>query len=140
MVKIVNNEKETIEFAKEFKKKIKGSKNICLVGDLGSGKTVLARSLIKSFGVKDQITSPTFTLLKTYDINDKKIKRINHFDIYRIGEKDLEDIGFFDYVYDENAINIIEWADLIKDNIPKNSIWIEIKKIDDCKREIIINE
>lgn len=109
-------------------------------GDLGVGKTVIAKSIGKFFNVDTDIISPTFNIIKTYKTNNKKIKKINHFDLYRMkSEDDLINIGFEEYIYDDNAINIIEWPEIAEGIIPKNAKWIEIKKLDndEFKREII---
>lgn len=126
---ILNNINDTINFAKNIKKIIKGHMVFALIGDLGSGKTFFTKELIKEFKVNEEVISPTFNILKTYKTNDKFIRNIYHFDVYRIkSEDELNDIGFYEYIYDENSISIIEWADLILNSLPKNTIYIYINK------------
>ena len=139
---ILNNIDDTIDLAISFSKSINKPIVIALIGDLGSGKTFFTKEICKYFGVEDEVISPTFNIVKTYDITkNSKLKHINHFDVYRIkSEEELLDIGFDDYIYDQNSINIIEWADLILKSLPKNTIYIVFKKyIDDInKREVCI--
>ena len=139
---ILNNIDDTIDFAISFSKSIKKPVVIALIGDLGSGKTFFTKEVCKYFGVEDEVVSPTFNIIKTYDIKrNSKLKHINHFDVYRIkSEEELLDIGFDDYIYDQNSINIIEWADLIQNSLPENTIYIIFfKDIDDInKREVCI--
>ena len=139
---ILNNIDDTIDFAISFCKSINKPVVVALIGDLGSGKTFFTKELCKYFGVENEVISPTFNIIKTYNITkNSKLKHINHFDVYRIkSEEELLDIGFDDYIYDQNSINIIEWADLIKNSLPKNTIYIIFKKdIDDInKREVCI--
>ena len=139
---LLNNINDTIEFAKSFCKKVNNHVVIALIGDLGSGKTVFTKEVCKFFGVKDDVISPTFNILKSYEIhNNSKLKYINHFDVYRIkSDEELVDIGFDDYIYDENSICIIEWADLIINSLPNDTIYIYFNKdINDInKREVYI--
>ena len=126
---ISHNTKETEEFAKNFASNAKPNDIYCLVGELGSGKTIIAKGIGKFFNVNDNVTSPTFTVLKSYDVNNKKIKKINHFDLYRIKNiNELYNIGFEDILYEDNAISIIEWPEIAKDLIPKTAKIIHIDK------------
>ena len=135
---ILNNESDTIKFAKEYSNKIKSGEIICLVGDLGAGKTTFAKHFLSTLGVKDDIVSPTFNYVKEYNIENDSINKIYHFDVYRIkSNEQLQEIGFYDYIYDKNAISLIEWADNIIDEIPENAKWLKIRIIDENKREII---
>ena len=139
---ILNDINDTIDFAISFCKTINKPIVIALIGDLGSGKTLFTKEVCKYFGVEDEVISPTFNIIKTYRINkNSKLKYINHFDVYRIkSEEELFDIGFDDYIYDENSINIIEWADLIQNSLPQNTIYIYFNyDIDNInKREVCI--
>ena len=139
---ILNNTDDTNDFAVSFCKSINKPNVIALIGDLGSGKTLFTKAVCKYFGIEDEVTSPTFNIIKTYNIcKNSKLKYINHFDLYRIkNEDELLDIGFDDYIYDQDSINIIEWADLIPNSLPKNTIYIYFKKdINDInKREVYI--
>lgn len=130
----IDNEVDMRKFAIYIASNIKNGDIIALTGDLGAGKTYFTKCFMKELGVVDDVTSPTFNIIKTY--KSKKFI-INHFDVYRIKDvSELVDIGFYEYINDPKNIKIIEWANLIKEEIPE-AIWIDIKIIDKNKREII---
>ncbi len=130
---IVKNLKETELLAKKFAKTLSGGEVILLSGDLGAGKTTFTQSLFKCLGVKEAVTSPTFTLLKEY--HTKKFD-LYHFDMYRIeDENEAVEFGLNDYFNNSKSIVVIEWFEKIKNLIPKNNILIKINKIDENKRE-----
>ena len=124
MERIISHElKETEELGKAIAQKIKKRDIICLTGDLGAGKTTLTKYILMNLGVNEYITSPTYTIVNEYHTPIK----VFHFDVYRINDlEEMFEIGFDDYL-SQDAIIIIEWANLIKDIIPKDAIWIDIK-------------
>ena len=124
----IKDKKDTESFARELLKKIKVGDIICLTGDLGAGKTFLVKCIADLLGIKDDVISPTFNILKTYKTNDKKIKVLNHFDVYRISDPDeMYEIGFDDYIEGE-GICFIEWAELIEEILPEERTEILIEK------------
>ena len=129
---VCNNTKETEKFGLALGSKLKGSDVICLNGDLGAGKTTLTKSIGKGMGIDDYITSPTFNIINEYysDLN------LYHFDTYRLENiDDVEYLDFDEYFYSD-GVCIIEWADRIKEFLPDQYLELNIKKIDDDKREI----
>jgi tRNA threonylcarbamoyladenosine biosynthesis protein TsaE len=110
---------------------------IVLNGELGSGKTVFVSGIAKYFEIENQVSSPTFTIVNEYTSkkNNNNLK-IFHFDVYRIKSIDEfeADVGT-DYFY--NGICLIEWGDIIKEILPKNTIYIDISK--DSENENIRN-
>jgi len=135
---IVNNLKETDMLAKKFAKLLKGGEVILLNGDLGAGKTTFTKSLLKYLGVKDEVTSPTFTIMREYLC--KKFD-IYHFDMYRLSSgEEARGFGLEDYIYsgDKRTIVLIEWAENVKDILSGEFIEINIKLLDDDKREFEI--
>lgn len=134
---IVKNIEETIEFAKNLAKNSKSSDIICLEGDLGVGKSVIAKAIGKFFNVKTCVVSPTFNILKTYNVSNNDIKKINHFDLYRIKDiQELQNIGFEENIYEDNTLSIIEWPEIAYEVLPTNIKKVKIKRIDDNSREI----
>lgn len=134
----IENLKETELLAKKFSKLLKGGEVILLNGDLGAGKTTFTRFLLKYLGVKDEVTSPTFTIMREY--NTKKFD-IYHFDMYRLGSgEEARGFGLEDYIYsgDKRSIVLIEWAENIKDILAGKFIEINIKLVDDEKRKFEI--
>ena len=134
----VKNLKETEILAKKFAKLLSGGEVILLNGDLGAGKTTFTKFLLKALGVKAEVTSPTFTIMREY--NTKKFN-IYHFDMYRLssGAEAIE-FGLEEYIYNENnrSIVIIEWAENIKDILKGKFVEINIKLIEDDKRSFEI--
>lgn len=125
MTKKVFSEEETEKFAFEFGKKAKSGDIICIDGELGTGKTVFTRGFASGLGINEYITSPTFTIINEY--YDGRIP-FYHLDVYRLeGSEGLYDIGYEQYFYGE-GVCVIEWAKTVKDLIPENAVWIEIKK------------
>lgn len=123
-----NNEKDTLNFAKEFARKMEKGGVFGLIGDLGAGKTTFVQGLAKGLGLKQKVTSPTFVIMKVYDVVDNKnIKKLVHIDAYRIHEsQDLANIGIDEYLKRNDAVVIIEWPEEIKKILPKNTRFITI--------------
>ena len=108
-------------------------KILFLNGPIGAGKTTLVKNLCKQFGVKELVTSPTFSILNEYKCNEGKIF---HFDFYRTNNfKEILDIGIYDYI-DSKSICFIEWGDLIIKGIQTYNHIIEINIISETDREI----
>ncbi len=130
---IVNTEAETVEVSNKFSKVLKSGDIVALNGELGAGKTFFVKQLVKNFKVNN-VSSPTFALVNEYSGEVK----INHFDFYRINNvNELHDIGFEDYLSEEN-INLIEWAEMYEEILPKIRYEINIKLNEDFSREILI--
>lgn len=105
---------------------------ICLEGELGSGKTVFTKGFASALGIEDTITSPSFNIIKEYTNGEIPLY---HMDVYRL-EDNNEDIGFKDY-FNKGGITIIEWADIIKKELPKKRLEIRFKVIDEDTRVLI---
>lgn len=135
---ITNSAKETVDIAKDLAKTFRGGETIALMGNLGAGKTVFVKGLAKALGIDDNITSPTFVLLKVYKIKQGKIKRFVHVDCYRLeGKEDLYEIGLGDYLASPENVVVIEWADRIS-NLPSNTIRINMEYISDQERRLVV--
>lgn len=120
--KIVRTEVDTIKIADGFSEIIKPGDVIVLNGNLGAGKTFFVKHVLKNFGI-DNVNSPTFAIANEYNGKFK----IYHFDFYRINNSsELFDIGFDDYLNDNNAITFIEWGELFPDMIPRERFQLDI--------------
>lgn len=143
MPKIVtNNEQETFLFGFSLAKKLKGGEVLALSGDLGAGKTKLIQGLAKGLGVRDKINSPTFNILKIYQIKQKigqkkPIKFFCHIDAYRLNSgRDLSSLGAEEFFGNLETITAIEWAEKVKEILPKKTKIIKIKSLSEQQREI----
>ncbi len=126
---ILNNLNETRAWAHEFAKTLHAPVTVALHGDLGMGKSEIARNVIQTLcGAETVVPSPTFTLVQTYEnpnTSHQHESRISHFDLYRINDvSELEEIGLMHAC--ENDITLIEWPEIAADKLPKNTIHIYI--------------
>lgn len=115
----------TFEFAKKIGEKLKSGDVLCLDGDLGIGKTVFTKGVAAGLGIKDDVSSPTFTLIQEYYGGRLPLY---HFDVYRIdGPWDMDDLGYEEYFYGE-GVCLVEWGSMIKELFPENTIYVRIEK------------
>ena len=130
-----NSENETKEFAKKLASKLNKGDVIVLSGDLGSGKTKFTEGFLSFFGLENEISSPTFTIVNEYHQNDINIY---HFDVYRLEDSsEFYAIGGDEYF--EKGICIIEWGELIEDALPNEYIKIDFSRNDLNENERILN-
>lgn len=129
------NEKETIDLACYLAKNLKQGDIIVLSGELGSGKTKFTEGILKYFGLEDEISSPTFTIVNEH-ISDKM--NIFHFDVYRLEDCD-EFYAMGGEEYFNKGICIIEWGEIIKDILPPDYVKVIFKKSeeDENLRELL---
>ena len=126
------NENDTIELAQNLEAEKFPNMVICLNGDLGTGKTVFVKGFAQALGIDDTITSPTFNIVKEYNSGELPLF---HMDVYRLEDK-KDDIGISDYYY-KGGITIIEWADLLNDELPEERLEIKFKFVDENTRVLI---
>lgn len=130
MVITINNLKETEIIGKIIGRNLEKGTVLCLDGDLGAGKTTLTQFIAKEFEVKENVTSPTFTIIKEYE----GILPFYHMDVYRIdSDEDMYDLGYEEYIYSD-GVTIIEWSHNIKNILPKKRVNIEIQRGTDDQR------
>lgn len=128
---------QTHKIAADLTQKIEGKAVICLYGNLGSGKTTFTQGFAKALGVRNNIPSPTFVLIRQYPLNDGRI--LYHVDLYRLeGRNDVEGIGLSEIMKEKNAIIIIEWAEKAKDFFPDKRIDIFFTEINYNTRKIVL--
>lgn len=136
---VLKNIKDTKKFAKKIAKIISSSEVILLIGDLGVGKTTFTKFFAEHLGVKDAVSSPTFTILKEYQ--GKKFK-LYHFDMYRIeDESECEEFGFNDYINNtpKDSVVLVEWPEKVKSYLTGEYKEINIKYLDETTREVQTN-
>jgi tRNA threonylcarbamoyladenosine biosynthesis protein TsaE len=146
---ITSGSTQTRKMGEILAKELKGGEIICLMGELGSGKTTFAQGVLKGLGAKGPYISPTFLVMKQYKrkaksekrkttVQSSKLENIYHIDVYRVNAQDALDLGWEEIVAGKNNVVIVEWAERIKKIIPNNSLWLEFKHLKDSEREIII--
>jgi tRNA threonylcarbamoyladenosine biosynthesis protein TsaE len=129
------NAEDTKHLGAQMAKRLKKGGALLLFGDLGSGKTTFTQGFAKELGIKRPIISPTFLIIRTYDV-DSKIK-LYHMDLYRIeSSRDIEELGVKEIIEDPNAVSVIEWADKMGEEIPAKRIELYFRFIDENTREI----
>lgn len=126
------NEMDTIEIAQNFESEKFPNMIICLDGELGSGKTVFTKGIANALGVKESITSPTFTIIKEYDGE----LPLYHMDVYRLNGS-VEGTGIEEYFH-KGGVVVIEWADMIHDILPEERLDIKFKVVGENSRVLIL--
>lgn len=140
---ITNNYLETQNLGKESARNIlEKNRVIALYGDLGSGKTTFVQGLAKGLGIKKRIISPTFIIVRKYELriknHESRIINFYHIDLYRTeSEKDVESLGIEEILNDSQNIVAIEWAEKIKKLLPKKRIDINFFYEKDDRRKIV---
>ncbi|MBO7657424.1 tRNA (adenosine(37)-N6)-threonylcarbamoyltransferase complex ATPase subunit type 1 TsaE [Candidatus Saccharibacteria bacterium] len=128
----INSEQEMLEFGKNFDIT---SNVIELIGDVGAGKTTFVRGLAEQLNIKEPVTSPSFTISKSYA---GKTKTLIHYDFYRLEDPGIMQEDLLENLKNPNNIIVIEWSDSVKDILPENHTIINIKYNDDNSREVEI--
>ncbi len=136
---ITNSDEETIDAGEKFAMTLQAGDIVCLYGDLGAGKTTITKGVARGLGVKDRIISPTFSLVRQHEIDNKLIKTFYHLDLYRLeNEDEIKSIGIEEILSDPQGVVLIEWAEKMNNLLPKKRREIRIENIDENRREITI--
>lgn len=109
-----------------------------LSGHLGSGKTTFTQAVAKALGVIEQITSPTFVIMKLYATQNKRFPRLVHIDAYRLEEgRELAALDFEKIVSDKNNLVLIEWPENVKEILPDSTRFVEFESVGENERRIV---
>lgn len=143
--KISKNTRETEKIAEEFTKIILGNKKlatiICLHGDLGTGKTTFSQFVAKNLGVKRKVNSPTFVIMRRYDLKHKNFKNLFHLDAYRLkNHKELLVLGWKEIISKPENLILIEWPENVIKAIPKKHHKIHISHTKEGHRSFKIKK
>lgn len=126
-----NSNIETINLGKKIGTLIKNTKAIILLkGNLASGKTTLTKGIAQGLGITDIIKSPTFTIMRQYEIDETKT--LYHLDLYRMSEIGL-DFDLEEYIYNDNSIVVIEWPNQVLELLPKEYLNIELEGMNEIR-------
>ncbi len=127
---ISSSEGETFRWAEEYAKTLRPGDTVLLDGEMGAGKTAVAKGIAKGLGISEEVTSPTYAYINSYE------DRLFHFDCYRItSERQAEELGFADY-FDLGGICLVEWSENIAGLLPEQVKRVRIRKCGDTRREI----
>ena len=127
-----HSEEDTIEIAQNIESEKFPNMVICLIGDLGSGKTIFTKGFAEALGIDETITSPTFNIIKEYTGGESNLY---HMDLYRL-DGDVRNLGIEEY-YEKGGVVIIEWADMIEDYLPEERLEIRFKIVDEDTRVLV---
>lgn len=127
-----HSEEDTIEIAQNIESEKFPNMVICLIGDLGSGKTIFTKGFAEALGIDENITSPTFNIIKEYTGGESNLY---HMDLYRL-DGDVRNLGIEEY-YEKGGVVIIEWADMIEDYLPDERLEIRFKIVDEDTRVLV---
>lgn len=139
MKRIFRSVEQTFEFGNDLASRLRGGEIILLSGEMGCGKTVFTKGLAKALGIKEEILSPTFTIMNTYA--GEKLK-LYHFDAYRIENiSQIEEMGLFDFIGQSDAITVIEWPEILMPMLKNyKCIKVGFVYIDEFSREVTYDE
>lgn len=116
----------------------KQARILALSGDLGAGKTTFTQGFIKALGVKHHVTSPTFMIVRRYELKDKKFLNVFHFDLYRIHQpKEIMSLDFRKIIRNPENIALIEWPERLGKLLPKSAGKISFNHGKNQKERII---
>lgn len=118
-------ENETFALGKKLGEKAQAGQIFALLGDLGVGKTIFTKGVACGLGISEPVSSPTFTIVQIYEEGRLPFY---HFDVYRIADpEEMDEIGYGDYFFG-GGICLVEWANLIEELMPPETVWITIEK------------
>src|SRR3989338_892367 len=142
---LTRSEQETISLGQELALKLKGGDIVALHGELGAGKTTLVKGIAAGLGVKDDILSPTFTLMNVYHLTTLPPNHLTtfvHIDTYRLkNEQELIEIGVEDYLGDPKTVCVIEWPEKIQKLLKgMKTTRVTLSHGADNERKIVIRE
>lgn len=130
---ISGSQRETEALAEKIGQKIRGGEVIVLISDLGGGKTTFTRGLARGFGSSDNVASPSFTISYVYTRDDGK--QLHHYDFYRLDDPGVVGIELSESVGDDSVLTVIEWADIVEDELPERRLTVKIKSLGETKRQ-----
>ena len=135
---ITKSPAETIQLGKKLASRLNGGDIVLFYGELGSGKTHFIKGIAEGLGISMTIKSPTYAYVNRFKIEDSRLKinDLSHYGLYRFGEGAvLSSIGYDETLEDPGAINVVEWADRLGDNVPRRYIKVDFETINGSRTE-----
>ena len=130
-------EQAAADLVKTLAQKQVGATLVTLSGELGAGKTAFVKAAARTLGVKDDITSPTFVILKAYDLENRNFKRLIHIDAYRLEDgKELTPLRFDELTGQADNLIMLEWPEKVSGALPAPDVRIGIEALPDGSRKI----
>jgi len=138
---ISNGFSQTQKSGEDFAKQLFSGDVVVLSGDLGAGKTTFVQGLARGLGIKKRLISPTFVIIRSYQLTGTQEKRFFHVDLYRLrGEEDIENTGLPDILNRKNSIAAIEWPEKMGKFLPEKRWEVSFKFLEGNKRKILIKK
>lgn len=135
---ITHSAEETRAAGRSFAATLEPGTLVCFAGDLGAGKTTFIQGVLEGLGAEKPYVSPTFILMKQYEISSGDIKRVYHADAYRLGAKEFREIGFEEWIVDSEGVTLLEWPERIAELLPEKYITVNIESVSETERRIQI--
>jgi tRNA threonylcarbamoyladenosine biosynthesis protein TsaE len=134
---VTHSAEETIELGRRIAAELPKRAVVLLIGNLGAGKTTLAKGILSGLGAAapDEVTSPTFTLIHEYDRG-----RVYHIDLYRLDTRQQVATLGLDEILDRDAVVLVEWGERFPDLFPAERVEIRLHPISESTRQIILNQ
>ena len=133
----IDSEQGMIEYGKRIAEQMKNTGSavvVELVGDVGAGKTTLTRGIAQGLGVMEEVTSPSFTISKSYACTDGRV--LTHYDFYRLSDPGIMMDDLSERLSDARQVIVIEWGESVEDLLPENHMRVSITYNDDGTREV----
>lgn len=131
---VIDSREAMTQWGEYLGRTVQGPICFALIGDLGTGKTYFAQAIAEGLGIKEKITSPTFSILNVYDSGRIPF---SHFDLYRLDDpEELEAIGFYEYV--AQGVSVVEWADKFPEDLPDKTVFIYLQNMGDTVRNVTL--
>ena len=132
-----HSEEETIELGRKIARELPTRAVVLLIGNLGAGKTTLAKGIVSGLGAAEpeEVVSPTFTLIHEYDRG-----RVYHIDLYRLDTRQQVATLGLDEIFDRESVVLIEWGERFPDLFPAGRIEIQLQTVSESGRQITINQ
>ena len=138
MKRVISSVEEMLSFGAKLGAGLRGGETFVLTGDVGAGKTVITKGIAKGMAVDDDVQSPTFTISRVYEARDAL--RLAHYDFYRLNDAGIMRDELHEVLSDNKVVTVIEWADIVEDVVPKDSVRITITPTSESVRELTIDD